>query len=276
MRIISLIAMALLVGALNWQCSSLNPRDQVRFGICYSKVTPDQVKPFDLVVLEPDNYTHNEVEALKQTGTEVIGYLSLGEVNPARWYYPLLEMRGFLGKNENWNSYYLDLSDSTTKSIIGNHVAPEIMVKGFDGFFLDTIDAVAPYTSRDTLQNDMYQVIKNLRDRFPESRIIQNAGLFLLDRTHNLVDGVALEDVATLYEFDSESYYIRNEREFSERVSLIQNYAAQYESTFYIIDFAVNPRDRREVARKLDTLSHPYYIGNIELDSLYRKPHTVR
>lgn len=276
MKISCLIITIGLMPLLVLQCNTFKTQKQTQFGISYSKVSPEQVEPFDIVVLEPDNYTHKEVEALKETDTEVIGYLSLGEVNPSRWYYPLLEMRGFLGKNENWDSYYLNLSDSTTKSIITDYVAPEIMVKGFEGFFLDTIDAVAPYTTRDTLQEDMYNVIENLRNRFPESRIIQNAGLFLLERTNSLVDGVALENVATLYDFKSESYIIRNDREYTERVELIRSYGQKYDNTFYIIDFAINPRERRDVAQKLDTLQYSYYIGNIELDSLYHPPMTVQ
>ena len=262
----------LLLMALSFllvRCATIKEQKKLTFGVCYSKVTPEQVQPFDLVILEPDHYSHKEVEALKQTNTEVIGYISLGEVNPYRWYHPILEMRGFLGRNENWNSDYINLADSTARDILTDHVAPEIMIKGFEGFFLDTIDAVAPYTERDTLSDEMAGVIEGLRKRFPEARIIQNAGLFLLDRTSSMIDGVALEDVATHYFFDKQQYHIRADSIYRQRLDLVHSYARKYEKPFYIIDFAEKPENRKEVFTMLDTVKYPYYIGNISLDSLY-------
>ncbi|HBQ59290.1 MAG TPA: hypothetical protein DD671_06620, partial [Balneolaceae bacterium] len=98
-----LLFMAILTGcAPNYtsDIDSLTP-----FGICYTKLQPAQVEPYKLVVIEPDFYSRQEILELKKTGTKIIAYATLGEVDPNRWYFGAMEEYGFRGKNDVWNSF---------------------------------------------------------------------------------------------------------------------------------------------------------------------------
>lgn len=236
------------------------------FTVNYGKVKPDQITEQQMLILEPDNYNHIELVNLKKTGAKLIGYVSLGEVNPERWYYPLLKDRGFLGKNKNWNSYYINLADSVSRDILIDKVIPDIIKKGFDGLFLDTIDDVAPYTGHGNLQPYMVQLIKEIHKRYPKKKIIQNAGLFLLDKTRPYIDGVLIEDVATRYQFKNKEYILTPETEYHTRVDTIQSYKTRYHIPFYIVDYSDNPFLKKEITSRLDTLDIPFYIGNINLN----------
>lgn len=238
------------------------------FGICYSKITPSQIVNYELVIVEPDFYSKTEIDALKATGVTVIGYITLGEVDSNRWYYPVLEERGFIGINENWNSAYLNLSDDVTRSLILDKVVPEIMIKGFDGLFLDTIDAVSPYTERKELAPYMSELIQNIRSQYPSTTIIQNAGLFLLDETHTIVDAVLIEDIASGYNFDDKSYFIKDFEAYKKRVDLLKSNVNKYDLPFFVVDFAENENAISEVKSRLDTLYVPYFISNIQLNEL--------
>jgi len=236
------------------------------FAINYAKVGPSDIEPYKLVIIEPDSYTKREIDSLKESGTKVIGYLSLGEVGPYRWYYPLLEERGFLGKNENWGSFYINLADPISTKILLQKVLPEIMIKGFDGIFLDTVDSVAPYTDRKRMAPDMLNIIRKIDEIYPGAFVIQNAGLFMLDKTAPYIDAVLVEDVATLYDFKDDSYNLRSDKSYRRQVKRIRKHAEQSGKPFMIVDFGVEKELINKIQQRLDTLNTPYFISNIEFD----------
>lgn len=245
------------------------------FGVCYAKVNPDQVRNYQMVIVEPDFYTKAEVEALKNTGTTILAYITLGEVDRNRWYYPLLEQEGFIGVNENWGSSYLNLEKKEVRSILLDRMLPEVTIKGFDGLFLDTIDAVAPYTERRELEPYMVELIHTIRAQHPGITIIQNAGLFLLDETRSSIDAVLIEDIASGYDFENQKYYIKNKEEFQNRVELVTSTVEEHKTPIFIVDFAESPSEISEIKSRLDTLNFPYFISNIQLSKLPVKPETV-
>ena len=245
------------------------------FGVCYAKVNPDQVRAYEMVIVEPDFYTKEEVEALKSTGTTILAYITLGEVDSNRWYYPLLEQQGFLGINQNWGSAYLNLEKQEVRSVLIDRVLPEVMIKGFDGLFLDTIDAVAPYTERRELEPYMVELIQGIRIQHPDITIIQNAGLFLLEETRRSIDAVLIEDVASGYDFENQSYYIKSRDQFHDRVELVTSTAQEFKIPVFIIDFAESKPEVSEIKSRLDTLNVPYFISNIQLTNLPSNPGTV-
>lgn len=148
-RFLTSTAIILITVLMIAACSSDNR--PIQFGIDYNKITAPELKGYDLVVLEQDRYTEHELHELTQSDTRILGYFSMSEVHLSRAYFQELKKIGFLGKNENWNSYYLNLEDSTVRSIMLDGVLPNVMKNGLDGLLLDTIDGVAPYTERNQL-----------------------------------------------------------------------------------------------------------------------------
>lgn len=276
----SLITLCVLLITLLSACKATEQEamklsDHTPFGVIYAKTTPEQVQNYNMVIIEPDHYTKAEIDALQATGTSIIAYITLGEVDKNRWYFPLLEERGFAGINENWDSPYLDLSDDSTRAILLELVLPEIMVKGVDGLFMDTIDAVAPYTDRNEMQPYMVDIIKGIRERYPNTTIIQNAGFFLLDQSAEDINAVLIEDIATNYNFSTREYILREYTEYQERVAYLREYTNRYELPFFIIDFADDLERVQEVRSRLDSLKFPYFISNIGLSELPFNPDEV-
>ncbi|MTI86619.1 MAG: endo alpha-1,4 polygalactosaminidase [Balneolaceae bacterium] len=265
---VTLLLLFLLSGCKATEEGIMDLSQNTPFGAIYAKTTPSQVQNYNMVIIEPDHYTKAEIDALKATNTRVIGYITLGEVDKSRWYFPLLEERGFVGINENWDSPYLDLADDSTRAIVLDKVLPEIMIKGLDGVFLDTVDAVSPYGERSHLQSYMVQLIQGIRNRYPNTTIIQNAGFFLLEQTAPLVDGVLIEDIATSYDFGKREYIYRDQEDYQQRLDYLKKYTLEYDLPFFIIDFAVSPEKQAQVRQRLDSLKLPYFISNIGLTKL--------
>lgn len=274
-----LIAGIIMTGLL----SNCNAQDSAKFvvekhtpfGVSYVKLTPEQVANYEMVILEPDFYNINEMEALKAAGPKIIAYVTLGEVDPNRWYYSLLEGEGFLGTNPNWNSSYLDLKDENVRRVILKRILPEIMAKKPDGLFLDTVDAVSPVTDRAHLKPFMVELIKEIRNEYPEIVIIQNAGLFLIEETKEHIDAFLTEALTSDYDFASGSYRVRPDDEIQDRLDYINHYVELSGKPYFIIEFAESKEQRQKIESKLDTLDRPYFITNIGLSELPTDPEAV-
>lgn len=249
--------------------------DHTPFGICYIKLSPDQVENYEMVIVEPDFYDKNEMKELKASGTKIVSYVTLGEVDANRWYFSILQEAGFLGTNQNWNSSYLNLEDEYVRRVILQQVLPEIMDEEPDGLFLDTIDAVSPVTERGYLQPFMVELIKEIRAKYPDIIIIQNAGLFLIEETKDYVDAFLTEALVSNYDFTNNTYRVRPDEEIKDRLDYINHYAELSDKPFFIIDFADTEDQREEIRSKLDTLARPYFISNIGLSELPKDPETV-
>lgn len=109
-----------------------------------------------------------------------------------------------------------------------NQIVPQLLSLGYDGLFLDTIDAVAPYTIRRDMEEDMVELIQGIRKNNPDKVLIQNAGFFLLDQTSEYVNAVAIEGVASGYDFKENEYLLKSEKEFEERLNFIGSMYGNY------------------------------------------------
>ncbi|NGP87896.1 endo alpha-1,4 polygalactosaminidase [Fodinibius halophilus] len=268
--VIVFCAITILVDACKNTDSARKSLDPEPFAVSYEHISSLEkvASKYDLLIVEPENYTKAAVDTLNTSENTLLGYISLGEVNKYRWYYPLMEEQGFIGMNENWDSPYLNLADSTTRSILLDKVLPNIMVKGYDGLFLDTVDDVAPYTERSHLQPYMLEVIAGIKERYPEAIVIQNAGLFMLDKTHKYIDAVLIEDVATAYNFERKDYHLRPKESYQEKADKITTLKQKYNLPFLIVDFAKTNDLKRMARNRLDTLGMPYFISTIELNDI--------
>lgn len=266
--LVTLIISLSLVQCSRYKTTEFKVSDHVPYGVCYTKLTAEQLQPFKMMILDTDSYTADELDELSASGTDVIGYLSLGEVDVNRWYYPLLDERGFVGKNENWNSFYLDLEDRRTRELLLKEVIPKIMAKGPQGLFLDTVDAVAPETEQAYLKPYMIELIREIRQRYPAAIIIQNAGLFLIEETASYIDAFMTESLASDYDFGNSAYKIRTDEEYESRLKILNGYAERAGKPYFILDYADTPEGVKEIKTRLDTLGRPFYISTIGLNQL--------
>tara|TARA_R110002124_G_scaffold252177_4_gene417443 strand:- start:8931 stop:9785 length:855 start_codon:yes stop_codon:yes gene_type:complete len=242
------------------------------FGVVYSDVNPVKVAGYKLLIVEPYFYSREDILEFHSRGIKVIAYLSLGEVNESRRYFEEFKSIGLKGKNENHGSYYIDLSKKRVKDKFLKQIVPELFSYGYDGLFLDTIDAVAPYTVRRNMEQDMVELIKGIKLANPSKILIQNAGFFLLDQTSEYVNAVAIEDIASGYNFDTNEYLVKSEEEFQERLKLVDSMFYAYQIPFLIIDFEPVNTTNELLRSRLDKAGYPYFISNIGFDGLPIKP----
>lgn len=240
----------------------------VPFGVAYNKLTPGDLDAYKMVIVEPDHYSKLEVDALNSDDVKLLAYVSLSEVDSTRWYFPLMEDYGFLGVNPNWGSCHLDLGRQEVRDILLDKVIPNIMIKGFDGLFFDNIDGVSAFTGRSHLQDELIFLIAEIRKKYPDAFLIQNAGLFLLGDTRSYVDAVIVESVASSYSFDDSTYNLADETIYREKMDMLNQYTDSLDIRFLIIDFINNVVLRHQVEERLQAEGYPYFLSRIELRKL--------
>ena len=115
-------------------------------------VTPDEethyidpsliayMRGYRTIVIDAQYYTADQIAALKEGGRTVLSYINIGSLEDFRDYYG--DYAGItFAEYDNWpGEYWVDVSEDSWQDFILGVVAPSILAKGADGFFVDNVD----------------------------------------------------------------------------------------------------------------------------------------
>ena len=234
--------------------------------VCYGKIDPEVVKGYKLVVLEPAHYNKEEVACFKENNLKVVGYFSTTEVNTAASYYN--EVRDYtIDKNNNWNSYFLDIAESKVQEVLLGHVRI-IMEKGFHGLFLDTLDNTSKWGSMLDNKKDVIQFIKTVFKQNPNIYLVQNGGIFLLNETQNYIESVVVESVLSNYDFLKKSYELRDYKDQKNRLESLKKIISGYSKEVFVIEYANTEKTLTKLASFYNKKCYNYFIANIDLQKV--------
>lgn len=170
----------------------------------YGEDRIDDLAAYDLAILEPDGHTAEEIAALHEKGTLAVAYLSVGQVEPYRAWYGdgRVDHTWLLNEDKNWDSYFVDANQQGWRDLTVE-LAGDYLAQGYDGLFLDVVDAAEVYPET---APGMVALIQGLREAYPEAIIVQNRGFAVIDETAPLVDALMFEGLSTSYDFDKKDY----------------------------------------------------------------------
>ncbi len=234
-----------------------------RYAVCYSKVKPTEAKDFDLLILDPDHYTKEELSEFKKLGIILIAYLNLAEFEAYRGY--TLPDSLLLGENPIWeNHFYIDVTSEVWRNLIFGEMIPKIISKEFDGFFLDMIDIVQIFPH---FKEKIIGMVKLIKSQNPDKLVIANNGWVLIDTLKNFVDAFLVEGLFTRYDFKKGKYYVRFEKEYLDKVEILKKISKK----IFTLDFLPENDKRRNYIKRL-SLHYGFvpYISTIELNKIYK------
>ena len=157
--------------------------------------------------------TREQVAAMqkKPDGSKrtILAYLSIGETENNRYYWKpewTAKRPAWMGKeNKDWKGNYLvqywqpvwqNMIFGTPDSYVD-----KILAAGFDGFYLDRVDAYYFYgdttQARDRMSDFVTKLIAYIRTKKPDAGILVQNAEELLDRPNyvDAIDGIAKEDL---------------------------------------------------------------------------------
>jgi polysaccharide biosynthesis protein PelA len=148
-----------------------------------------------------------------------LGYLSVGEADAQRAYWPAVQHQPFLVEaNPAWpDNVRVDIRDRRWQEILLDQEAPRLLRLGFQGFMLDTLDT-APYLERKDparfsgSREALRELLERIRKKFPQAIVIANGTDSLVDAAR-FVDGYVVEGVFATYDFGGWVYRATTDEE---------------------------------------------------------------
>lgn len=114
---------------------------------------------YDLVVIDGDDATAEQVAAVRAGGSKVLAYLSVGSIERWRSWAPraidfrMEPLAGWTGER------YADTSKPGYRNLLVREVAPMLLRKGFDGLFLDNVDMIETHPRQ---RAGMFSLVRRL------------------------------------------------------------------------------------------------------------------
>ncbi len=229
----------------------------------------DLLHTYDWIVLDADTPFMDRIRVhfyLKRRA-KLIGYMSVGEIEKYRDYYPKLK-RFSLGKNPMWDSEVADIRQEEYLEFLLDVVASRIADKGFDGFLLDTLDSyrlVAEKEDYKEFESALEKFIKELKRRYPDKMIVLNRGFEVIPRVREFVDGVVVESL--FWGIDQNRNYREVPEEDRKHLLTILNGIKGTGLPVVVIDY-LDPKERekaQELVSKISALGFIPYVSDKEL-----------
>lgn len=169
-----------------------------------SKIT--KMQQYDLMIIEPVFYSASQIKDIKKNGTKVYGYINTMEAD--NWnvdFINQLHESDFFHREGNrvhyseWDSYLTDITSTHYQSVLLKEIEKQIVAKGLDGVFLDTVGNIDnEHSSQPNVLEEqrtgMAQFLQNVKASHPSLSLIQNWGFgTLTTHTYPYVDGIMWE-----------------------------------------------------------------------------------
>jgi polysaccharide biosynthesis protein PelA len=167
-----------------------------------------RLAPYDLVVVDGELTGRGRVEQLRSAGSIVLGYLSVGTIEPYRSWYRMLKPFRLPDRFEEFDEDYARVSARGFRRAILGRIAPKVLRRGFDGLFLDNTDMVEGHPKQ---RNGMGKLVRRL------ARLVHARGGLLFAQNGersvgpllDVLDGWNREDVTWTYSFKRRRYVHR-------------------------------------------------------------------
>lgn len=233
----------------------------------------EMLNEFDRVVLEPDAVTNIQLSEFNQSPdsmSTLFAYLSVGEVGPTR-QWGSIDSAWNLGVNQAWNSRVMDLANPGWRAFLMRR-ADELLSRGFQGFFLDTMDSYQLFATTDEArqrqQQGLITFIASLKAKHPNIQLIANRGFEVLPSIAQYLDVIAAESLFARWH--SGTYQAVPENDRAWLLGQLTNAQSRYGLEALSIDY-VEPgkrEDARQVAAAIAAKGIIPWVSTPALDQL--------
>ncbi|MHA7684186.1 bifunctional glycoside hydrolase 114/ polysaccharide deacetylase family protein [Cupriavidus sp. PET2-C1] len=244
-----------------------------------SKPPVDALQAFDIAVVEPDSGFDPRTAATPNT--QWFSYVSIGEVAPSRAYLKDIPKAWLIGNNDAWGARVVDQAAEGWPAFYVEKVIAPLWQRGYRGFFLDTLDSYQLKAKTDAerarQEAGMVAVIRAIKARYPEAKLIFNRGFEILPQVNQLAYAVAFESLYRGWDQGGKRYTEVSEADRNWLLGQVRTIREQYHLPVISIDYCP-PADRkcaRDTAAQIRALDIiPYVadpglqtvgIGNIEV-----------
>lgn len=252
-----------------------------RYCVYYSDKAPvEAFASYDLIVLDSDH--HPYLEGFIQQKKEILGYISLGEVESERSYFDEVKEQGILlQENEYWpGSFYVEVRDPRWAKRVIEDLIPQILFQHFDGLFLDTLDNPGDLERKDPekykgMVEAAAQLVNLIRQHYPNIKIMMNRGYELLPEVGGTIDMVMGESVYADYDFENKTYQFVPEDLYQTQVKILKDAQSMNpDLKVYTLDYW-DPADSKvikDIYQKQRENGFIPYVATVDLHKIVPEP----
>ncbi len=225
---------------------------------------------YETIVVDAQYFSADEIDALKENNGSVYSYLNVGSIENFRDYFEEYEDIT-LAPYENWDEeYWIDVSKESWQSFIVDELAPSLIEKGIDGFFIDNTDVYYNFEEEEIYQG-LVNILSQLKDT--DMKVLINGGdVFVtkyLEENGNLddiLDGVNQESVFTSINWDEGTFTSSDEESKEYYLSYLEKVKAAGKE-IYLLEYTDDESMILNIKNQCTRRYYHYYISNsIELD----------
>jgi hypothetical protein len=206
-------------------CQDLGSR--CKYGVFLSEKV--DVKDYDVLVVDAQNYTKEEITELEKKNRYVLSYINIGSLENFRPYYSEYEDLT-LKEYENWEEEkWVDVTSKRWQEFILDELARDISDKGVDGFFVDNCDVYYQYQNKKTLEG-VATIMKGLVDT--GKPVIMNGGDTFLEaycekmgKWDDVITGINQETVISRIYWDTGEFGLNDDEEKEYFTEYAQKYS---------------------------------------------------
>lgn len=252
-----------------------------RYCVYYNDTAPiEAFSSYDLIVLDSEH--HPYLEGFIQQKKEILGYISLGEVESERDFFEEVKAEGILlQENEHWpGSFYVDIRDPRWAKRVIEDLIPQILFQHFNGIFLDTLDNPGELERQNPEQyqgmvDAAVQLVELIRQHFPTIKIMMNRGYELLPRVAGTIDMVMGESVYADFDFDNKRYQFVPEDLYLTQVKILKDAQALHpDLKVYTLDYwyPSEPMVIKEIYKIQRDNGFIPYVSTVDLHKIIPEP----
>lgn len=230
----------------------------------------EDLSDYKTVVIDAQYFDKEDIEDFKEQGHEVYSYINVGSIESFRDYYDEYEDLT-LDVYEHWEEEkWVDVASGRWQEFILDILAPDLLDKGIDGFFVDNCDVYYQYPEKEIFEG-LTVIMKGLIATGAE--VVVNGGdAFVTAYTDeggdadDIITGINQESVLTSIDWDEE--------EFHEAAADDEEYFKDYIETYadegidiYLLEYTDDPLLSMKIRRYCKAHGFKYYISDsLELD----------
>ena len=224
----------------------------------------EQLKKYDLIVIDAQYFTKSDIELLHQNGTKVYTYLNIGSIENFREYYTTYE-KLTIGRYEHWDEEkWVDVADPDWQKFM-EQLSQELFEKGVDGFFIDNCD-VYYYAPRESIFEGLTAILQDIMT-FDKAVIINGGDTYVTEYRErygaidHIMTGVNQESVWSAIDFDKGTFY--------EQTKETRDYYCKYLEAcqadgmdVYLLEYTTDKKLIQKIKKYCNEHDFHFYVSN--------------
>ena len=224
----------------------------------------EQLKKYDLIVIDAQYFNKSDIELLHQNGTRVYTYLNIGSIENFREYYTTYE-KLTIGRYEHWDEEkWVDVADPDWQKFM-EQLSQELFEKGVDGFFIDNCD-VYYYAPRESIFEGLTAILQNIMT-FDKAVIINGGDTYVTEYSErygaidHIMTGVNQESVWSAIDFDKGTFYEQTKETRDYYCNYLE--ACQADGMdVYLLEYTTDKKLIQKIKKYCNEHDFHFYVSN--------------